>query len=147
MRLIRSLLFFTATAVALSPVGMSVASASDVLKIKRGKWENVTTITSNMLGNQTKTDSECFTEDFFDPNQMMKGMPADQCTVETDVDGATMTFSFACDMNGGAMQGAGQVVVEGETTAEGSMSMSGDMGGGVKLDMQVKSVGRWIGEC
>jgi len=143
MRFIYSLVLCVATAVAVSPVAL----ANDVLKIKRGKWENVTTITSNVMGNQTKTDTECFTEDHFDPNQMMKGMPADQCKVKTSVEGELMTFSFDCDMGGGTMTGSGQVVIENETTAEGSMTMSGDMGGGIQLDMQVKSVGRWVGEC
>ncbi len=132
------------SAVLLSAVSTQVSA--EALKIKPGLWKSTTTINSNMIGTQTNEATKCFKEDEFDPKNMMEGMPAEQCDVQTEVDGNVMTYTMVCNLNGGTLTGEGRIESDGDTSS-GEMTMKGDVGGGMQMDMQVSSVGKRIGDC
>jgi len=73
-------------------------------------------------------------------------MPADQCDVQTQVDGTVMTYTMTCNLEGGTLAGQGRVESSGDTS-KGEMTLTGDLGGGMKMDMQVTSVAERVGDC
>lgn len=125
---------------------VSTQVSAEALKIKPGLWKSTTTISSNMMGAQTNEATKCFKEDEFDPKNMMEGMPAEQCDVQTQVDGKVMTYTMVCNLEGGTLAGEGRIESDGDTS-KGEMTMKGTLGGGINMEMQVSSVGEWIGDC
>jgi|GEM_PF-488981 len=141
--------FAMVSLITLGLVALGVASttaSAQGLKIKPGMWKSTTTVNSNLMGTQTNEASKCFKEDEFDPKNMMEGMPADQCDIQTQVDGTVMTYTMVCNLEGGTLSGQGRVESSGDTS-KGEMSLTGDLAGGMKMDMQVTSVAERIGDC
>jgi len=133
--------------ISLVALGLVSAQAfAEGLKIKPGLWKSTTTITSNMMGTQTNEATKCFKGDEFDPKNMMEGMPADQCDVQTQIEGTVMTYTMVCNLEGGQLSGQGRVESSGDTS-NGEMTLSGELGGGMKMEMQVSSVGKRTGDC
>lgn len=127
-------------------MAVSTQVSAEGLKIKPGLWKSTTTINSNMMGTQTNEATKCFTEDQFDPKNMMEGMPAEQCDVQTQVDGTVMTYTMVCNLEGGTLTGEGRIESDGDTS-QGEMTMKGNLAGGINMEMQVSSVGQRIGDC
>lgn len=118
---------------------------ADELTIEPGLWEITTEVSGAMMQPQTKTVKECITEDKLDPQEMMKDMPKDDCAVETEVSGNTMTYTLNCNMHGMVMQGTGEMKSTGDTMS-GTVSFSGGMNG-MMMEMTSTSNGKRIGDC
>jgi len=118
---------------------------ADTLPIKPGMWEVTTTTTNPLTGPRTYTKNECMTEFEYDPQEMMKGMPADACTVNSGVNGNTLNFDMDCDMAGGTFSGDGRFTVDGDTV-DGQMQMQGSFSGQT-MEMSMVSQGTRIGDC
>ena len=134
-------ILLTAVTIALPIINVHAQS----LPVTPGLWESTTTITSNMMDSQTRTNQECMTDKEIDPRKMMEGLPAEQCDLKSNVSGKTMKFTMDCSTDGGTMQGEGQFTVDGET-ATGVMNVKGNMAG-MALEMEVKSSGKRVGDC
>ena len=127
---------------ALGCVNFAVA---EKLPIKPGMWEVTTTTTNPMTGPRTYTKTECMTEFDYDPEEMMKGLPADACTANSAVLGNTLEYDMACNMGGGEFSGNGSFTVDGDTV-NGEMKMNGSFSGQT-MEMSMVSEGKRVGDC
>ena len=124
---------------------INTSQAADSLPITPGLWETTSTMDNPFLGSRTYTNQECMKEMKFDPKEMMEGMPADACEVNTKVSGNTMTYDMNCDMQGGQMTGNGSFTVNGDTV-QGQMVMKSQISGQT-IEMTMESNGKRIGDC
>ncbi len=118
---------------------------ADRLPINPGLWESTTTNFNPMTGQQeSQSNVECETDDFFDPASMMK--QGDGCEVlESLLEGDTLTFDISCNMEGGQMNMHGKYKSDGDN-AQGVMEMEISFSG-----QTLNSTGTWaakrIGDC
>ncbi len=116
------------------------------LPITPGMWETTTVTENSVTGKRTDTQKNCIKDKELDPSTQMQGMPKDQCKVNTNVDGNTMTYDMVCAPQQGAkLTFNGSVTVDGDTM-QGSMQMQGDMAG-QKMTMSAETTGKRLGDC
>lgn len=116
------------------------------LPITPGMWETTTVIENSVTGNRTDTRKDCIKEKVLDPASQMQDMPKDQCTLDTKVDGNSMTYNMECKPpQGGTMTFNGRMRVAGDTM-EGSMRMQGEMAG-QSMTMVARTTGKRLGDC
>lgn len=118
---------------------------ADAIKVTPGMWESEVTMTSNLMGTQTRVDKECLTNTEIDPRQMLDGMPAQGCDFQSTTDGNTLNFVVSCQTDAGPLNGTGSYTVNDDTSV-GSVNVSGNMGG-MQIEMKIDSKGRRIGDC
>ena len=103
------------------------------------------TRTNPMTGEPiTETRSECVKESKFNPASMMQGTQGCDLT-EDNLDGDTLHFQMACDMEGGKALIEGQFQTDGET-GKGNMDMSVNAGG-MNMKMNMNWTARRTGDC
>lgn len=121
------------------------AAVAAELPLNPGLWETTMTRTNPMTGEPiTETKSECVTETAFNPRSMMQG--AEGCgLVEDSLDGDTLTFRMACDMEGSKAEVSGVFQSDGQT-GKGKMDMAIDAGG-MNMKMNMNWSARRLGDC
>ena len=116
-------------------------------RIKPGKWEFMTTTTMPMMPQpQTRTNTECITEEQADPLKEMTGDSS--CTIkDKSVTGSTLKWKMSCkDPHGGAaMDGSGELTSQ-DNTVEGAMEMTMQMGG-QSMTLKTAWKGKRLGDC
>lgn len=117
---------------------------ADALKLNPGLWETTVEMTNPYTGTQTRTHTECVTENKFDPGSMMG--PNDHCKInESKVDGNTLTFKMSCDVEGGEGEMTGKYTSDGNTgTGEMVMKISF---GGQTMEMKSTTQAKRLGDC
>jgi len=125
-------------------IGLTQQSYAEGLTIKPGLWEITTTTTSSMGQPMNRTDQECIDKDQLDPKDMMQDMPED-CSLDSNVSGDTLTYELTCNMHGMVMQGMGKMISKGDSMT-GSIKVNSNMNGMV-IEMSSEAKGKRIGEC
>lgn len=115
------------------------------LPINPGLWETTVTRTDPMTGQPT-TDSrqECVKSNEFDPRSLMQDVEGCEVT-DQSISGDTLTFTMACNHDGGTGTMQGQFQTDGET-GTGQMSMSFSFGGQT-MNMESNSTSKRLGDC
>lgn len=122
---------------------LSAVAAS--LDLNPGLWETTTTRTNPMTGAPTtETTTECVSETSFDPREMMKEAQGCQLTDE-NLDGDTLTFAMACDMQGAKGEFKGRFQTDGQT-GNGEMNMNMNMGS-MNMSMDMNWTSKRLGDC
>ena len=112
--------------------------------MKPGMWETTMVSTNSMTGTTTQTTSNCMADEEFDPKTMAEG--AEGCEItDNNLDGNTLTFTMACNMQGAEVTMKGLYAVEGDE-GEGSMNMEMSFGGQT-MTMENTFTAKRIGEC
>ena len=131
-------------ALSFSSILISSSAFSEGLKIKPGMWETTMVSTNSMTGTTTQTTSNCMADGEFDPKTMAEG--AEGCEVTDDnVDGNTLTFTMACNMQGADVTMEGLYSVDGDE-GEGSMNMEMSFGGQT-MTMENVFTAKRVGDC
>lgn len=95
-------------------------------------------------GPVTETTSKCVTETSFDPASMMDS--ATGCSLaQNDIDGNTLTFEMACDMQGAQATMSGMYETDGQT-GKGGMEVQVDAAG-MDMSMEMSWTTRRAGDC
>ena len=114
------------------------------LKITPGLWQSTSTMTNSMTGSTTQTTENCVVEEEFDPMTMMEGAQGCELT-ENELDGNTLQFAMACNIQGAESVVQGVYTVDGDN-GEGSMSIEMSFGGQTMTMENVFTASR-IGDC
>ena len=131
-------------ALSISTILMSLTAHSEGLKIRPGMWETTMVSTNSMTGTTTQTTSNCMADEEFDPKTMAEGTEGCEIT-DNNVDGNTLTFTMACNMQGADVTMEGQYAVEGDE-GEGRLNMEMSFGG-QSMTMENTFTAKRIGEC
>jgi hypothetical protein len=131
-------------ALSLSSILISSSAYSEGLKITPGMWETTMVSTNSMTGTTTQTTSNCMADEEFDPKTMVE--EAEGCEItDKNLDGNTLTFTMACNMQGADAIMKGVYSVNGDQ-GEGSMNMEMSFGGQT-MTMENAFTAKRIGDC
>jgi len=123
---------------------IALPAFADALKLKPGLWETTFEMTNPFTGTQSQTRTECLEENEFDPESMMG--PNDNCKVtQSKLKGNTLTFTMACNMDGGSGTMTGEYTTDGKT-GSGKMTMTMSFGGQT-MEMRSTTTARRLGDC
>ena len=137
----RLLLIFFSLSLLTSP-----AVAENSIPIESGLWEITTTMTSPMSEQpQVKTTQECMDQDSISVEDISPGDGNECDTIETNVNGSTLTWSMQCSAQGGTMSGSGNFTSNGDS-GHGNMQMDMSIQG-QSMSMTMSWKGKRISSC
>ena len=126
----------------------AVEARADGIPVEPGLWEMTSTISMPMLPQpQTNTMTECFANGEISVDDVGSQEMDPGCTFETSqLDGATMAWSFDCPLEGGGTShGAWQATSHGDRV-EGSGKITMTMQG-QNMEMTMTWQGKRVGDC
>ncbi|MEM8920417.1 MAG: DUF3617 family protein [Pseudomonadota bacterium] len=130
-------------AAAVIALGLGGAASAQTMKVKPGLWESTIVMTGPMAS--TRTDTECFTDGEWSPDDLMDEETSICEPTNVQVTDNSMSFDLACTANGMNIAGDMSYKSQGES-GSGKMNVA-ITGGGMNMAMSADMTAKWLGPC